>query len=348
MTTRNDSGGTSTSTKEWSFTSTGSNGKFETVNGQERLKWNNYTARKWIVTRSPGKDRFGNDRWFAGTAFKSAGFSDNDILTAQSRLAEAVKGHQFNLAVSAAEGKKTVQMVVNAVHSVGGAISDLRRGRFESAARRFGVARRPSKLSEKDVAGRWLELQYGWIPLFKDVYEAAKAYEAITSPSRVKRFYGNSSKRIVVDSSESPSLYQCRGTVVEQYRIIYELSESMSTARSLGLLDPATVAWELIPYSFVVDWFIPIGDYLENLNVIPQLQGRFLTTKTRRFKGSNNGTMLGVPFPKVPLVVASDFEMTRTVSGSLSVPRPQFEKLADAMSPTRIWNALALVTQRLR
>jgi hypothetical protein len=31
---------------------------------------------------------------------------------------------------------------------------------------------------------------------------------------------------------------------------------------TLGLLNPLSLAWELLPYSFVIDWFLPIGDYL--------------------------------------------------------------------------------------
>jgi hypothetical protein len=32
---------------------------------------------------------------------------------------------------------------------------------------------------------------------------------------------------------------------------------------SLGLLNPLQVAWELVPFSFVVDWILPIGSFLE-------------------------------------------------------------------------------------
>lgn len=35
----------------------------------------------------------------------------------------------------------------------------------------------------------------------------------------------------------------------------------------VGLTNPLSVAWELIPFSFVVDWFLPIGKYLDALDV---------------------------------------------------------------------------------
>lgn len=35
---------------------------------------------------------------------------------------------------------------------------------------------------------------------------------------------------------------------------------------ALGLTNPASVAWELVPFSFVVDWFAPVGDWLNALD----------------------------------------------------------------------------------
>jgi hypothetical protein len=32
-----------------------------------------------------------------------------------------------------------------------------------------------------------------------------------------------------------------------------------------GIDNPALLAWELLPYSFVVDWFLPVGNYLQSL-----------------------------------------------------------------------------------
>jgi hypothetical protein len=35
---------------------------------------------------------------------------------------------------------------------------------------------------------------------------------------------------------------------------------------ALGFTNPLVVAWEVVPWSFVVDWFIPVGRYLEQLS----------------------------------------------------------------------------------
>lgn len=351
MSSKSSSGGSADSPLQWASASNGSDGKFETVGGVTRTKWNDYSSYSWRAVRTVGKrNAFGTsiDVWTNSTCFPGPLLKANDLITLQSRLSEAVKGHQFNLAVSAAQGKQTVDMVSNAIFSVGGAISDLKKGRFESAARRFGVNPRPSKLSEKDISGRWLELQYGWLPMLSDIYEASKAYESISNGPRKSRIQVNINRKQQGDASCASSIYTCKGMNTDSARIIYEMSEQISTPRSLGLTDPLSVAWELIPYSFVVDWFIPIGDYLENLNVIPNLQGRFLTTRVQRFQGSTIWVDGSYRWFSKPIEHVQYFNMTRTVSTSLTVAKPGFNSIPDAMSPKRIFNALALVVQRIR
>lgn len=331
---------------KYRFSSVGADGKYEVVDGIERLKWNNYSCIYEQERRTPGQTPlFIGDVWFP-SGVPVPGLTANDELILLSRLSEAVKGHSFNLAVSAAEGKKTVSMVSDALQSIGGAVLDLKRGRFESAARRFGVSPRSSRLSQKDVAGRWLELQYGWLPLLSDVYEASKAYEALTKKPRKNLVRVNYTRRFIHNSSESQPNWSCEGPAMAGKRIIYEMTEQMSTERSLGLTDPLSVAWELIPYSFVVDWFIPIGTYLENLNTIPSLRGRFLTTSLRRFSGSAVSVNPTYNWTVVPTTHVSQVYLDRTVSTSLTVPKPSFNSFEDAMSPKRIWNAIALAIQR--
>jgi hypothetical protein len=134
----------------------------------------------------------------------------------------------------------------------------------------------------------------------------------------------------------------------------------MGVARQLGLLDPLSVAWELLPWSFVIDWFIPIGAYLDVLNGIPALKGRFLTTEVIRRVGiqgvpgvKSPWYTLGMPTYRSvimgvlarPSLYHKKVSITRTYSEELPIPLPN-PHLGGAVHGRRLWNAIALAQQR--
>lgn len=60
-------------------------------------------------------------------------------------------------------------------------------------------------------------------------------------------------------------------------------SEFIATATRLGLTDPLTIGWELVPYSFVVDWAMPVGNFLLALSARQGLvfDGGYISYKRR-------------------------------------------------------------------
>jgi hypothetical protein len=133
------------------------------------------------------------------------------------------------------------------------------------------------KLTTKDIAGAHLALVYGWLPTLSDVAAAAEAYEVLTQKPRTSRVMAARGVVSQVEGSQSPTLYTCPGIKISSKRAIYVMTEQLSAPRSLGLTDPLSVAWELVPWSFVADWFVPVGTYLSVLGTIPHLTGEILT-----------------------------------------------------------------------
>lgn len=268
-----------------------------------------------------------------------------DSMKLQSKLVEAIRGHDFNLGVAVAEGKQTVNMAKDALLKIGTAFVALKRGNFALAARQFGTKTIPnSKLKPSDISGRWLELQFGWIPLLSDVKAAAEAYHKLSSPPKVDVI--RVSHRSAVSKQTGSDQYKTWQAIsLETRTITYRLTESLSDARSLGLLDPASVAWELVPYSFVVDWFLPIGNYLENLNALPFLTGEYhMTTKYE-----SSGTAQGKP----PYTIGASAQRYYSISNrgartsGLQAATPSFKPLEKSLSPTHIWDAIALASQKM-
>lgn len=322
----------------------GANGKYEQVGPRKRSKWNNYTLSFDESFGSPSTKGFYCN--ISGCPTFASVFPTSLSFRNQSNIVSAVKGHNFNMAVAAAEGRQTVSLVTNACSTIAQSLIHLRHGNLAMAMRRLGIdgGSHLQPVRARDVGRVWLELQYGWKPLLSDVAESAKAFSALSDPPRVERIVVSQTHNQTYNGSQSSSNYSGFGPLRATERITCELSESLSAPRSLGLLDPLSVAWELMPYSFVVDWFIPIGSYLENLNTIPNLQGRFLTTQFLHYENSLSGTG-SVGYYVGASGRSKHVRLSRSVSSSLAAVKPSFKPVDKALSSSHIWNGLALLQQ---
>jgi hypothetical protein len=346
----------------------GVDGKVESYGGKTRVKWNSYTSTAasrlltdatFLLQRRNGPVTYNLSSLSMLPDGSLPGLTAAEQSRLLSRLLEKVKGHSFNLGVNLGQMKQTVNLLSDNLGHLGRSAAALVRKDFAGAARELGVRPKPSRLHSSDVSGRWLELQYGWLPLLSDSFEAAKAFEAISNGPRTARFVVATSKKWVNDISHSPSHFSAIWQGAYGRRIQYEMYEEMSFVRQLGLIDPLSVAWELTPWSFVLDWFFPVGDYLDLLHQIPSLKGRWLVTdfhrlpkqpirfewRAARYGGTGpNYDVLSVVDP--PDSVQLYTKLSRVFSASPpKVPFPQFN-LQGISSSRRFWNALGLAHQR--
>jgi hypothetical protein len=356
----------------------GGDSKYEVYAGSIRSRWNNYTCEtihqhcsqgsiQWTCTL-PGGGTDTTLNW-GGIATAYAPSADvywpsitaNDVLKIQNALLSQVKGHSFNLGVNLAQMGKVSSMVATNLGKLGRAIRALKHGDFSNAARQLGAAPRTTQLQGRDVSGRWLELQYGWFPLIKDSYEAAKAFESISNGPRTAYFRSPKINKSMEAFYVNDGADKFSRTHRRTFRYSFEMYEEMSFPRQLGLYDPLSIAWELIPYSFVVDWFVPIGTYLDNLSQIPKLNGRWLTHSGYETSGAPKYQRVA-PFPncgyhggahkyqvqsRTPACTGSYRWVSRGGLGSPpDVPRPGFNQAEVAVHGNRVWNAIALASQR--
>lgn len=180
-----------------------------------------------------------------------------------------VKNGSINIPVFAAEAAKSLGMVDNAVKRLANSATAIASGRWGKAAKILGIPTpkvpAPHKRGKEGLASNWLAYRYGWIPLLSDVDGAV---DALTRPAmsgvmgfaRCKRPY-------MIEKSYTATGFKSvvRVTGFVSAGVYYELKNSTDFT-SLGLTNPYEVVWELVPYSFVVDWFIPIGKALSALD----------------------------------------------------------------------------------
>ncbi len=169
--------------------------------------------------------------------------------------------------------------VTKAMRELGYDSVNVRRS-LNAKARLRKSKRNPSKFA----AQSFLELQYGWKPLLAEVHNAAADLGArYQSTDKDVRVRGRANKKNHWDYrlvNPFPgtvgfphglhvwSIGSCFDTIQIEYGAYFQVvNPALRAKAAMGLTNPYSVIWELLPYSFVVDWFVPVGDYLASHNV---------------------------------------------------------------------------------
>lgn len=205
-------------------------------------------------------------------------------------------GESASLAVSLAERRQAVDMIVKRSLQILDFARAIRKGRFGEAASILGVAmtpgvteakrnlerrnrmkrkfkwgdlpspkrppkgKRPNPSKAKSFADNYLEFHFGWSPLVADIYAAAQVLTDGIPPPTVK---GRGTRDETVRKNGTYGFDEWTVTVKCQLIADVKISdENLNLLDRLGLVNPATVLWDLVPFSFVVDWFANLGQCL--------------------------------------------------------------------------------------
>lgn len=194
------------------------------------------------------------------------------------KLLDKWKQSEFNLGVTMGEGPETIRAAYRAAKNIIGAVKQLKKGNLSGALRHFGRIPNSAKKSARraldvgDLASAWMSCRYGWVPLIGDIaaldklqYDYNKLPKIIASTYRVGRV-----EPVHKDYGKIVSSYAVRKFRWQAF--IDEEKISASLPVRMGLTDPFSIAWELVPLSFVVDWFLPVSHTLkafEGIRVLP-------------------------------------------------------------------------------
>jgi hypothetical protein len=273
--------------------------------------------------------------------------ANNDIALI-GKLREKIAGSDFNMAVTLGEAGESVKMIFAAATKIRKALMALKKGNVGGAVRHLisdKSQRRPLNI-KKTLGDNWLELQYGWLPLLKDVQGAAEFlaqhYEfphIMEFRVRLRKAY---SYQLPLQPIVAGNNYTCEGGTKAQ--LIAKLKER-DVVKLSGLIDPASLVWELLPYSFVADWFIPIGNYLAARGLAQATTGTFVKTITTRNKYEVRNVDHGPSWLTEPDPDYSYLQIgvVRTVTSSLTVPLPNVKPLSEVLSWKRAANSIALL-----
>lgn len=116
------------------------------------------------------------------------------------------------------------------------------------------------------LVNAWLEVRYAWRPLYGDIQSFIKT---VNRPRKKFPLYKERTGRSLTYSEHTKNVLTEYGS----YDLYVDLNVNVSArgnvyskhAPAAFRVMPLTTAWELIPLSFIVDWFFSVGDALTRL-----------------------------------------------------------------------------------
>lgn len=311
-----------------------------------------YILRENVVLHS--SDTWTNSRSTSSCPAEEPARYANAINKAYAKLVEAI-GESSLWAVNVAEHRQSEMMVFGSALRLTRFVRKLARFDYPGAAAELRTfVPKGLKPKAKAFGDNFLAFHFGWEPLVKDI---GAAIDVIQAPLPIKRIKGRASVRDqksvnVLGASRNYNTYRYVSKVSMQADLRVT-NPNLFLASQLGFINPAAVAWELVPFSFVVDWFVNVGQCLSSFT---DFAGCSIlnpaTTKLQQIDYTERWQTLyyppGSPTPEWLETLNSSFRsvyMTRTqsITGPVLKPRPW-----KGVSMTRAATAIALLVQKLR
>lgn len=197
---------------------------------------------------------------------------------AYNKLWDKLYGDVSELGVSVAEGREAIVAIVERSARLGKAYSALKRGRFLDFLHQLGG--RPKEKHKKtkwtrpkDASSLWLEYWLGWAPLVGDIYSSLDVLtsSAFCPPTKISVWSGRERDSFSYryenwDKSTIEQIYGDPVRVLVGLGLTAQVENPMLYLRErLGANNVAKIAWAVVPFSFVIDWFANIGDILNSM-----------------------------------------------------------------------------------
>lgn len=209
-----------------------------------------------------------------------ASWDANDLFRANTEVMLKLRDQKVNYGEALAEARKTIAHLGSTARTLLRSILYARKGKWGKVLKELRIDKRHRFKSGKEASGRWLELQFGWTPLMSDI---KGTMELLQTGFRTKDYTFSAVRQIrtpltgrdvmspIVDNPFNRiDGSGFRVTKVKVYAKVRD--DDVHALTQIGLTDPLQVAWALVPFSFVIDWFLPVGSILEALGAAKGLE----------------------------------------------------------------------------
>lgn len=278
------------------------------------------------------------------------------------KLYDQLKSQDFNAAVTLAQIGETSKTISDVAVMAAKLLVAFKKGDVRSAQKVLATLAG----SKKAVSSSYLQYTYGIAPLLGDIDGAARALAELPSMLSYVKVKAKTKRElplyelILEDTDTAYTAIRITGSIelksLANFKVVGVASRDASLV-GISKTSLLEVGWELIPYSFVVDWLLPIGNYLESLSATAGLEIDWMTetivvrehvTVVRELKnrervvdGSTRINSGGGSFA----ASSSRVKVTRSFT---SLAPPVIPVVKNPFSGKHLLNAAALITQLFR
>ena len=233
----------------------------------------------WGLTISPYSD------WYTMPDSPTLFIDSAEFQSLQRLINNAQTGLQANMAQNIAQVSQIGELVFGNATKILSAYRNLRRGNISKAITTLTGGRTSPKWKgkignpspSKSVASNWLQLQYGWKPLLDDIQGMMVAAGRLNSPNDFVQRASSSATAQREYRLAYPPAGPATGSAVGQttfivtttckFKIRFRVDSPLNNfLAQTGFTNPINLAWELLPLSFVADWFLPVGNYFQSMS----------------------------------------------------------------------------------
>lgn len=305
-----------------------------------QISWSDFTGPSFMHSGSFGS-------WPAFATVNPPTFTETTA-----KLLSNWRASSFNLGVTIGEGRETVELITSRLLDLARAAQALRKGNLGSALRHLshvpkgGRRRAQAALSVNKLTDAWLELQYGWIPLIKDIENAAEFVKLDPKQNRVRARSRNKGDCTPYGAGIPQSRVRLFNNDRRLQQIV-EVSYAPPLAERLGLTDPYSIVWELTTLSFVADWMASIGDYLATLHAVTTMPVTSCIQTYSSRKIANVDVLAGDSFFGRPILSGGTTSFIEVAGERTISPSLPLAWLASAQIPREITNEYEPPLKRL-
>lgn len=198
--------------------------------------------------------------------------------------------------VSLAEADKTLDTITSVSRKALTLIKGTRKKALK-AMYRLAKNKKARRQLYRDLSDMYLEARYGLRPLYYDIVGIAKAAKSLCDPSgKHDRITARGYESISGSTTDTKSMLHVSGLSGAKTTITCDFTDRWEVEARAGVLAQVTIdvnaiaglgllgqtAWELVPFSFIVDWFLNTADIVASWSPNPHARtlGSWVTLRS--------------------------------------------------------------------